>query len=83
MLIVTKARDWRVTRCSVRPPQNVYRELRRDCGCAISNHGNLEKWAKQVIKPLHHISFTSFCRLSRCAPCGKYTIKVPLGRRVL
>lgn len=30
------------------PPQNVYKELRDDCGCAIPNHGNLEKWASQA-----------------------------------
>lgn len=32
------------------PPslQNMYKELRDDCGCALPNHGNLEKWATQV-----------------------------------
>ncbi|KAK9822170.1 hypothetical protein WJX81_004439 [Elliptochloris bilobata] len=29
--------------------QNMYRELADDCGCAVPNHGDLEKWASQGV----------------------------------
>ncbi|KAK9809914.1 hypothetical protein WJX72_001672 [[Myrmecia] bisecta] len=29
--------------------QNIYKELRDDCGCHIPNHGSLEKWASQGV----------------------------------
>ena len=39
---------------------NIFKELRDDLGCSIPSHGNLGKWAVQVL-----LSFISlFCRLS-------------------
>lgn len=29
--------------------QNMYKELKADVGCAPPGHGNLEKWAYQVL----------------------------------
>ncbi len=39
------------------PPslQNIYKELRDDCGCYIPNNGNLLKWAKQGVLLLNTV----------------------------
>jgi len=28
--------------------KNVFKELKKDIGCSVPSHGNLEKWALQV-----------------------------------
>ena len=45
-------------RHGVQPPpslQNIFKELRDDCGIAIPNHGCLEKWAKQGVLLLNSV----------------------------
>ncbi|MBP9996179.1 MAG: uracil-DNA glycosylase [Lachnospiraceae bacterium] len=39
------------------PPslQNIYKELKEDCGCYIPNNGYLEKWAKQGVLMLNTV----------------------------
>lgn len=39
------------------PPslENIYKELKDDCGCYIPNHGYLEKWAKQGVFMLNTV----------------------------
>jgi uracil-DNA glycosylase len=36
------------------PPSlvNIYKEIQADVGCSIPSHGNLEKWAYQVLANL-------------------------------
>lgn len=38
----------------VKPPSsllNIFKELQQDIGCSIPSHGNLERWAVQVLDP--------------------------------
>lgn len=39
---------------------NIYKELQQDLGCSIPSHGNLEKWALQVMLQIV-AEFTSNC----------------------
>lgn len=39
---------------------NIYKELKQDLGCSIPSHGNLEKWAFQVMLQIV-AEFTSNC----------------------
>lgn len=44
------------------PPSllNMFKELREDLGCSIPSHGNLEKWAVQVLLLISFIVVNSY-----------------------